>query len=164
MQTEEAADRIPLLENILNNYSGTDGALWSKLELAHLEFQAGKVEAAIAKYQEILQDISAENSLLPLVRLNLAQGYEEAGQYEKAVTEFQKLKTYNGFMGEAYLGLGRIYTAQGNMAKARQEYEEFLAAMEDGVDPQLRVRVQALLTASGGEISGSATEAGTGKE
>lgn len=151
MQTEAIEERMQVLENVINDYSRTDAARWSKLELAHLDYQEGRFDAAIAKYEGILAKISADSSLVPLARTNLAQSYEETGQYDLAIAQYNLLKKSTGFTEEAHLALGRIYTAKDEPAQARKEYEELLSTMRDGADPQLRSMVQALLVSLGGE-------------
>ena len=151
MQTEAIEERVQVLENVINDYSRTDAALWSKLELAHLDYQEGRFDAAVAKYEGILAKIPADSSLVPLARMNLAQSYEEIGQYDLAIAQYNLLKKSTGFTEEAHLALGRIYTAKDESAQARKEYEELLSTMRDGADPQLRSMVQALLVSSGGE-------------
>ena len=152
MQTESLGERAQVLETVISDYSRTDAARWSKMELAHLDYQEGRFDAAIAKYEEIIAKLPADNSLLPLTRINLAQTYEETARYDQAIDQYNLLKKSTGFSHEAHLALGRIYTAKDQVAQARKEYEELLAGMEDEADPQLRSRVQALLLSSGGEI------------
>ena len=152
MQTESLGERAQVLETVISDYSRTDAARWSKLELAHLDYQEGRFDAAIAKYEEIIAKLPADNSLVPLTRMNLAQTYEETARYDQAMNQYNLLKKTTGFSDEAHLALGRIYTAKDQVAQARMEYEELLAGMEDEADPQLRSQVQALLLSSGGEI------------
>ena len=151
MQVEATEERIQVLENVINDYSGTDAALWSKLELAHLDYQEGRFDAATAKYEDILGKIPADSSLMPLARMNLAQSYEETSQYDQAIAQYNLLKQSTGFTEEAHLALGRIYTAKDQAAEARKEYEDLLSTMNDEADPQLRIMVQALLVSLGGE-------------
>jgi predicted negative regulator of RcsB-dependent stress response len=151
MQAEATDEQIQLLDKVISDYSGTDGALWSRLELAHIDFQEGRFEEAIAEYEKILGEISADNSLVPLVKMNLAQSYENVVQYDQAITQYSKLKVSSGFAGEAYLSLGRIYTAKGEPEMARKEYEELLSSMGDEIDPQLKSSIQALIVSVGGQ-------------
>jgi len=151
MQTEATGERTLMLASVVNDYSRTDAARWSRLELAHLDYQEGLFDAAIAKYEEIIDKLSTDSSLLPLTRTNLAQSYEETGQYEQAIAQYNLLKKSIGFKEEAHLALGRIYTARDEPAQARKEYEELLTTMKDEADPQLRSRVQALLVSLGDE-------------
>jgi len=149
MQIEKTEERLPILEEVVNDFSRTDAALWGKLELAHLNYQKGEFDAAIAEYEKIIAKLPSNSSLVPLVRINLAQSYEEAGQFDQAVAQYNLLKKTTGFKEEAHLALGRIYKAKDDLSQARKEYEELLSTMKDEVDPQLRSKVQALLNSLG---------------
>ena len=165
MQTEAKEERAWMLENVINDYSRTDAARWSKLELAHLDYQEGRFDAAVVKYGEIIAKLPAGNSLVPLVRINLAQSYEEAAQYDQAIAQYNLLKKSTGFKEEAHLALGRIYKANDEPSKARKEYEELLSTMEDDADPLLsRSMVQALLISLGGEKTITAPKPEENKE
>ncbi len=151
IQTEATEERIQVLQNVIGSYSGTEAALWSKLELAHLDYQEGRFDAAVAKYEEVLAKTPADSFLIPLARMNLGQSYEETGQYDQAIVQYNLLKKSTGFKGEAHLALGRIYKAKDEPAQARNEYENLLSGMDDEADPQLRSRVEALLASLDGD-------------
>jgi predicted negative regulator of RcsB-dependent stress response len=128
------------------DYGRTDGARWAKLELAHLDYKEGRFAAAAAKYEEVLDALSADTSLVPLTRLNLAQSYEQADQYDQAITQYNILKKSPGFNNQAYLALGRIYMAKEDQVQARKAYEELLNSLDDDtLDPLLRSQVEAKL-------------------
>ena len=65
-----------------------------------------------------------------------------------AVTEFQKILDHAGVVGNepigalAHLGLGRAYAVSGDTAKARVEYQEFLALWKDA-DPDVPILKEA---------------------
>jgi predicted negative regulator of RcsB-dependent stress response len=146
LQTEATEQRVQVLENVIKDYGRTDAARWSKLELAHLDYKEGRFEAAAAKYKEILGDLPAASSLAPLTRLNLAQSYEDAGNYDEAIAQYTQLKKSAGFTDQAYLGLGRMYMAKEDPAQARKAYEELLASLgEETSDPVLKSRIEAKL-------------------
>jgi predicted negative regulator of RcsB-dependent stress response len=151
LQTESTEQRVELLENVIRDYGRTNAARWSKLELAHLEYKEGRFAAAAAKYKEILDDLPAENSLVPLTRLNLAQSYEQAGQYDEAIAQFNLLKKSIGFTNQAYMALGRIYMAKDDQVQARKAYEELLKSLNDTPDPVLISQVEAKLASLGTE-------------
>jgi predicted negative regulator of RcsB-dependent stress response len=117
----------------------------ASLELAHLDYEEGAFDAAVAKYEEIAAKLPSDSSLVPLVRINLAQSYEEAGQHDQAIIQYNLLKNITGFKEDAYMALGRIYRAKEDFPQARKEYNELLNTMGDDIDPQLRSKVQALL-------------------
>jgi predicted negative regulator of RcsB-dependent stress response len=151
LQTESTEQRVELLENVIRDYGRTDAARWSKLELAHLEYKEGRFAAAAAKYKEILDDLPAGNSLVPLTRLNLAQSYEQAGQYDEAIAQFNLLKKSVGFTNQAYMALGRIYMAKDDPVQVRKVYEELLKSLNDTPDPVLISQVEAKLASLGAE-------------
>jgi predicted negative regulator of RcsB-dependent stress response len=148
MQIEATEERAQTLASVITDYSRTDAARWSKLELAHLDYQEGNFEGAVAKYEEIIGTLSADSSLLPLARINLAQSYEEMGQYDQAIAQYNLLKKSPGFKEEGHLAL----KVKDEPAQARKEYEELLNTMGEDADPQLKSRVQALLVSLGGEV------------
>ena len=147
LQTEAVEQRVQILENVISDYGRTEAARWSKIELAHLDYNEGRFEAAAAKYKEILDALPADNSLVPLTRLNLAQSYEEAGQYDQAIAQYNLLKKSTGFSNHAYWALGRIYMAKEDPVQARRTYEEFLGSLEDTSDPALISRLEAKMAA-----------------
>jgi predicted negative regulator of RcsB-dependent stress response len=145
MQADSPEQQVQLLENVIREYSRTDAALWSKLELGHIDYQAGRFDAAAARYKETLDSLSSSSPLLPLARLSLAQSYEENGQYDQAIVQYNLLKKNAGFIRQANLALGRIYMAKGEPAQAYKVYEELLQDLADEPDPALKSKIQAKL-------------------
>jgi serine/threonine protein kinase/Flp pilus assembly protein TadD len=77
----------------------------------------------------------------------LAQSYLAARQGTQAAMEFQKMidhpyLAFEGSVAPAYLGLGRAYVLQGDKAKARAAYQEFLNLWRDA-DPDIPILKQA---------------------
>jgi eukaryotic-like serine/threonine-protein kinase len=74
--------------------------------------------------------------------------YLAANQGAQAAADFQKvlahanIAAFNGSQALAHLGLGRAYALQGDTAKARKEYQDFLALWKDA-DPDIPILVQA---------------------
>ena len=156
MQVEAKDQQAKMLENVVSDYSRTEAGLWARIELGHLDYSEGRLDAAVAKYKEVLNDLSKDNPLLPLVALDLAQSYEKADKYDQAIVQYNNLKTTPGFKEEAHFALARIYRAKKDTAKARKEYEELLGTMDEGTDPQLKSRVQEMLLALGGTTPATA--------
>ncbi len=150
LQEESTDQRIWVLEKVINDYGRTDAARWSKLELAHLDYKNGRFEAAAAKYKEVLETLPAKTSLVPLTILNLAQSYEEAGQFDQAIAQYSLLKKSPGFTNQAYWGLGRMYMAKEDKEQARKIYNEFLSSLDDTSDPGLMSQVEAKLASLDG--------------
>jgi hypothetical protein len=76
------------------------------------------------------------------------QAYLAAQKGAEAAAEFQKILDHPGVVGNepigalAHLGLGRAYAMQGDMAKARTAYQDFLALWKDA-DPDISILKQA---------------------
>ncbi len=74
--------------------------------------------------------------------------YLNRHQGQKAAEEFQKIIDHRGIVAAdpigslAHLQLGRAYTMQGDMAKAKSEYQEFFALLKDA-DPGISATKQA---------------------
>ena len=143
---EISMDRKTLvLNDVIKQYPGTSAALWSEVELAHLDYQAARFQEAAARYEAILGELSGDSSLVPLVRLNLGQSYEQLADYGKALGQYQILKGVTGFSKEANFALGRVYVLQGEPDSARRIYEEYLKSLGDESDPLAVAEVQAKL-------------------
>jgi len=150
MQVEAKDQQAGMLENVVRDYSRTDAGRWARIELAHLDYTEGRLDAAVEKYEEVLNGLSKDNPLLPLVTIDLAQSYEKAKKYDQAIAQYNTLKDTPGFKEDAHFALARIYRAKNDTAKARKEYEELLGTMEGVADSQLKSRVQEMLLALGG--------------
>jgi tetratricopeptide (TPR) repeat protein len=76
------------------------------------------------------------------------EAYLAAHQGSQAAAEFQKILDHRGIVGNspigafAHLQLGRAYAMQGDTAKARAAYNDFLALWKDA-DSEIPVLKQA---------------------
>ena len=74
--------------------------------------------------------------------------YKLAGRYPEAAQDFQKLLDWKSLHGPNYMNpaaqleLGRVYQKQGDTAKARVAYQDFLAQWKDA-DPDVPLLLQA---------------------
>jgi len=130
-QEADETKRIQAIDQVVNQFSGTDAALWAQLELAHIDYQAGNYKVAVKKYQAVLDNLAADNALLPLITYSLGQSYEQLHDNDNALKQYQALSQMPGFSGEGYLGLARIYEAKQELDKAREVYENYLAVTKD---------------------------------
>jgi cytochrome c-type biogenesis protein CcmH/NrfG len=78
----------------------------------------------------------------------LGQAYLAAHRGQEAASEFQKVLDHRGVVlnsaigALAYLQLGRGYAMQGDTAKAKAAYQDFLTLWKDA-DPDVPILVQA---------------------
>ena len=76
------------------------------------------------------------------------EAYLAAGESGTAVAEFQKILDHSGIVWNcstgalAHLGLARAYRLQGDTAKARTAYQDFLTLWKDA-DPDIPILKQA---------------------
>ena len=130
LQVDEAK-KAEALQTVVEKYGSTSSALWARIELAHLDMKIGSFADASRKYQAILADVNDSNPLYPLVLFDLAQSLEADKKYQEAVKQYDLLKNIKGYERIAYMGMGRIEEAQGNLEKAITLYNNFLLYMGD---------------------------------
>jgi DNA-binding winged helix-turn-helix (wHTH) protein len=111
-----------------------------------------------AKAVELLEAAAPYDMAFPYPQMELAiyffpvyvrgQAYLRWHKGREAATEFQKFLDHRGAVGInplgalAHLGLARAYVLQGDIAKARGAYQNFLALWKDA-DPDIPVLMQA---------------------
>ncbi|OGR00466.1 MAG: hypothetical protein A2511_10655 [Deltaproteobacteria bacterium RIFOXYD12_FULL_50_9] len=110
------------LELVLREYPRTQAGLWSRLELAHLDFKAVRYQKAIEQYKLVLDALGANNSLAPLVLYSMSMAYEADGKSGEAVNYLEKLANVTGFSDPANLAMARIHEKRGDVAKAKESY------------------------------------------
>jgi hypothetical protein len=102
---------------------------------------------AATPYELGMLTTSATNSCLFPVYVR-AQAYLGAQQGPAAVSEFQKILEHRGLLWNcatgplAHLGLARAYAMQGDSAKSRAAYLDFLALWKDA-DPDIPILIAA---------------------
>jgi len=140
------AKRFPEDTDVQFNYLPT---LRAKIALLHSNpQQAIDMVAVAAPYELGLPAYGFYNwpNLYPVyVR---GEAYLAAHQGSEAAAEFQKILDYRGIVLNepigvlAHLQLGRAYALQGNSAKARAAYQDFLTLWKDA-DPNIPILLEA---------------------
>jgi tetratricopeptide (TPR) repeat protein len=106
-----------------------------------------EVLQAAAPYELGMLSGSAVNSCLYPVYVR-AEAYLSEQQGAAAATEFQKILDHRGLLWNcatgtlAHLGLARAYVLQGDTAKARTAYQDFLGLWKDA-DPDIPILIAA---------------------
>jgi Tfp pilus assembly protein PilF len=150
----DAAHAQSLVDNLSKQYAKDTviQSLWLPSIRAQIELnrknaaQSIELLQAAAPYELGMLSTSAGNSCLYPVYIR-AQAYLGAHQ-ASAATEFQKILDHRGLLWNCAtgaltrLGLGRAYALQGDTAKARSAYQDFLTLWKDA-DPDIPILEQA---------------------
>ncbi|HEX3321714.1 MAG TPA: serine/threonine-protein kinase [Terriglobales bacterium] len=125
----EALMRNHQSDTILNKY-------WLPSINAAIALQKHQTSEAIALLEQAIPyELSSIGALNPAYLRG--QAYLEAGQGQSAVSEFQKLTSHRGIVGNSILGvltqlqLGRAKVLAGDQDGARQAYRKFLEVWKD---------------------------------
>ncbi|HCC55170.1 MAG TPA: hypothetical protein DEQ20_09670 [Desulfobulbaceae bacterium] len=137
----EVKQRQELLQKVLVDYGRTGSAMWAKVEMGHIAFEAQQYDEAIKLYLDVRDDLAKSSPVFPLVQMNLAQAYENKNAQPEALMAYQRLAEIKGFAGESYLAMGRIYEMQKSVPQAKEMYAKVLA--DESVSPALKEKVQA---------------------
>jgi predicted negative regulator of RcsB-dependent stress response len=123
----DTAKRVELLQNVEADFSGTGSALWSRIELAHIDFKSGNYEDALNQYLDIVSDIDDDSPLLPLLSYNIGLAYENSNNNENALKYYAELARLKGFEIKGLMAQGRLYEALANSSAAIRVYQEVLS-------------------------------------
>ena len=126
MQAAEP-DRHKALVGVTTEFSGTPSAYWAGAELAHELMKEGKFKEAAEQYGAVRKNINAADPLFALLSFGLAQANEAAGLFDAAALEYKALQKIDGYAGEGFTGLARIYEAQKKDKEALAVYEEYVS-------------------------------------
>jgi serine/threonine protein kinase/tetratricopeptide (TPR) repeat protein len=109
---------------------------------------ANPAQSAPEKAIDLLNTAALYTPSSPGVLYARGVAYKESGRFAEAVQDFQKILEWRALHGPNYmtpaaqLELGRVYQKQGDTAKARIAYQDFLAAWKDA-DPDVPLLLQA---------------------
>jgi predicted Zn-dependent protease len=141
---EDLAKRFPEDTIVRFNYLPT---LRAQLTLsANESFEALEAAGPYEMGSQIGSLVGSSIALYPVYLRGAA--YMRAHEGGKAAAEFQKILDHRGIVGNrptgalAHLQLGRAYTLQGDPAKAKTAYQDFLTLWKDA-DPDIPILKQA---------------------
>jgi len=143
MQQTDAEKRVSDLQQVINDYSGSGAAMWSRIALAHDQLEKKDYGKAQEELAAIKKDLGKGNPLYPLVMFDLAQVYEMNGDLDNALGQYAALRDIPGFVIIGYLGEARIHEQKNDTAKARETYE--MIKTQTDLDPAVRELVEAKL-------------------
>ena len=145
------AARAEALANELNKRFPSDTMLqryWLTTIRGAIQLARKNASGALGALQSVSYELGdyGPGNLYPVyVR---GEAYLGTGQGKEAAAEFQKILDHRSIVGNfwlgalAHLGLGRAYALQGDKAKVRGAYQDFLALWKDA-DPDIPILKQA---------------------
>lgn len=116
------------LQNYIKQHRGTQPGLNAQLDLAQAYFWMHRYQDAVNLDEKLLKKVSSADDLQPLVRYHLALTYQEMGQTEAAMKQWQVLETeaVPGLQREINWHLANLYAKQKDYVKAVAYYEKAL--------------------------------------
>jgi len=123
-------EKRTLLTALVDKYGSTRIAPWAMIELAKMDVNENKVDAALEQLGRVNQLVSVKNPLKPLVLYRLAGLHEQKKNFQQAIDFCQQLTSFPGFEADAHYALGRVYTVQNKKAEALTEYQQYLSLVE----------------------------------
>jgi predicted negative regulator of RcsB-dependent stress response len=128
----EGNEQVAALNKTKEDFGSTPSAVWSQIQLAHLDQGAGKYKEAVARLEELNSDLKEDDLLKPLVMVNLGALYEQQQELDKAVAAYENLQQKEGFEELALSNLGRIYEEMGKKEQAVAMYQRYMSLKKQG--------------------------------
>jgi len=145
----EGDAKVAALETVAQSHGSTPSALWSRVELAHIDQAEGKFADALSKLVELNNTLKEDDLLKPLVLMNIGGLKKKKKQFDKAVSTYQTLQTFKGFDKEAVNSMGRVYEALGDKEKAKEMFQQYLMlSSTESTTPQQNDPVKSMVQAS----------------
>ncbi len=134
---------------------GSEGWLWTKVQLGHLYFNQGQLDKAEAIYREALQ-VDAEYTF---AQAALARIQAERGEDADAIRRYQEL-TQRLPLPEFVIALGELYEASGQPEQAKSQYDLLRVMQQLNADAGMNVDMElALFNANHGEPAQALSQA-----
>ena len=149
---DDSGDKIEQLLAVSDNFSGTDSALWARVNAAHEMMKTERKQEGQQLYESLLSEINQNSGLYPLILAALAQAKEANADTSGALADYERIKNIKGYEAIGYMGLGRIHEEQGDRQQALSIYEEYLETLmnvnersQKGLVEEKIARLKALL-------------------
>ena len=136
MMQSSGTERTQAFEKVIDEYSGSGAALWSRIALVQEQMENKEFAKAQEEFEVILASLAKDNPLYALVALELALAYELGGDLDQALTQYGVVRDINGFHIIGYQGEARVYEQKNDSVKARETYEKLNTQTD--LNPALR--------------------------
>jgi predicted negative regulator of RcsB-dependent stress response len=126
----EGEERAAALNKAKEDFSSTPSAVWSQIQLTHLDQKEGKYKEAIGRLEALNSELEEDDLLKPLLMVNLGALYEQEKALDKAVTAYESVQQKEGFEALALSSLGRVYENMGKKEQAVAMYQRYMSLTE----------------------------------
>ncbi|MCI5149387.1 MAG: hypothetical protein D3916_08370 [Candidatus Electrothrix sp. MAN1_4] len=123
-------ERVAALNTTKNDFSSTPSAVWSQIQLTHLDQEQEKYKEAVERLEALNSALKEKDLLKPLVMVNLGALYQQINSLDKAVVVYKNLQEKKGFEALALSSLGRVYEAMGKNDQAVTMYQRYMTLTE----------------------------------
>jgi len=115
-------------ENLLQDYGGRSGGRLARIRYGDICYAAGRIERAVALYQDALGDFAQDPFYRGLLLINLGYAHRQQGNQAEAIRHFQQVAEMGGapLKAEALFVLGDLYTGAGQSNQAQAAYRQIV--------------------------------------
>lgn len=119
---------ISSFQEIADKYSGSKSAPVAYYYIGNSYSALGQYDDAIRAYQSFIDKYSEQETMLPLVYINLGSAYIEKKDYSNAISAFRNvLSLKDSFAADRVVyEMARAYEASGDTASAIEQYENLI--------------------------------------
>ena len=116
---------ISSFQEIADKYSGSNSARVAYYYIGNSYSALGQYDDAIRVYKIFIDKFSEQDTILPLVYINLGSAYMEKNDYNNALSAFRKVLSLKDSLvaDRAVYQMARAYEASGDTASAIEQYD-----------------------------------------
>lgn len=114
-------------KHVKDTMSSSSASPWVLFQLGNVYYSLKNYDGAIREYNDFLGKYSG-HPLTPVVKQSLGYAYEEKGQFQEAVRQFNEILAHNNFLGaQAKWDAGRCYEKLNQINEAVNAYTQVIA-------------------------------------
>ena len=119
---------ISSFQEIADKYSGSKSAPVAYYYIGNSYSALGQYDDAIRVYNSFIDKFSEQETILPLVYINLGSAYLEKSDYNNALSAFRKVLSLKDTLAadRAVYEMARAYEASGDAASAIEQYDNLI--------------------------------------
>lgn len=145
-------------QEVARDYSAVRGAATAMYYIGNSHLALGETDQAITAYQEIIEKHGGQETILPLVYLNLGSAYMAKKDYNNAITAFNQASTLKDspVADRGVYEIARIHEISGDKVAAVERYQYLIKTFPNS--PWRQDASARLNTMQGGTEAGATAE------